>query len=91
MNDEEAKQLIQKRSGKMRHDASCVTDEAKIFYEQFCATPGYSLRLREDGQIGVGVPERVSNAEFALIQEQVWAHGDALVQVLKDRQKEQVS
>lgn len=50
----------------------------EAFYHAFCSRPGYHLRLRDDGQIGIGVPGSVSDEEFERIQEEVDSYGDEL-------------
>jgi hypothetical protein len=69
------------------HDQAAA---AREFYNAHCSTPGYSLRIRPDGQIGIGVPEDLSDTEFERIAEQVEMHGEALRQVIQERnQREQ--
>jgi hypothetical protein len=47
--------------------------------------PGYSLRIRPDGHIGIGVPEDLSDTEFERIAEQVEMHSEALRQIIQER------
>ncbi len=58
---------------------------ARKFYDAHCSMPGYSLRIRPDGHIGIGVPEDLSDTEFERIAEQVSMHGEALRAVIQER------
>jgi hypothetical protein len=59
-----------------------MVEQVQAFYDAFCSQPGYSLRLREDGRIGIGVPEAVSDEEYERIEQEVCAQGEALLLVL---------
>jgi uncharacterized C2H2 Zn-finger protein len=59
--------------------------EAKKFYEGFYSKPGYHLRLRPDGAIGIGVPEQVSDTEFEHLAEQIGIQEEALRQIIQER------
>ncbi len=61
---------------------------AHRFYESFCSAPGHHLRLREDGRIGIGVPESMSDADYERIVDQVCACGHALLHVLSEREEQ---
>jgi hypothetical protein len=58
---------------------------ARKFYDAHCSMPGYSLRIRPDGLVGIGVPEDLSDIEFEQIAEQVSMHGEALRQIIQER------
>jgi hypothetical protein len=63
------------------HDQAAA---AREFYAAHCSTPGYSLRIRPDGQIGIGVPEDLSDPEFERIAEQVGMYGEVLRQIIQE-------
>jgi hypothetical protein len=62
-------------------------ENARAFYEAFISKPDHSLRIREDGTIGIGVPEEMSDEEFAVIDAQVETMKDALLEVLRQQAK----
>lgn len=59
---------------------------AQTFYEQFTSQPGYTLKLREDGRIAVGVPESMSDEEYSTVSEQILQIQDALIGILRTKQ-----
>jgi hypothetical protein len=57
---------------------------AQKFYAAFCARPGYYLKMRDDGDIRVGVPAATSDEKGTEIEQLVESFGTELVQVIKD-------
>lgn len=66
-----------------KSDGTVTIEDARAFYETFISKPGQQMRLREDGTIGIGVPATMSDEEFAVIEAQVEAMTDALLEVLQ--------
>lgn len=66
-----------------------TTHNARKFYDDFCLQPGYSLRLEHDDQITIGVPTELSDPDFEVIRAEVDALGNALLQVLREKQKDE--
>jgi hypothetical protein len=57
----------------------------QAFYQDFCSQPDHHLRLCDDGSIGIGVPESMSNEEFQQVYEMVMKHEGELRALLQRR------
>lgn len=64
-------------------DGTVTFEKAREFYEAFTSLPDHHLRIKEDGTIGIGVPDEMSDADYEVIEAQVEAMKDALIEVLQ--------
>jgi hypothetical protein len=60
--------------------------EAQAFYDDFCSRPNHYLRLRDNGDIGIGVPGNMSSEEFQQLEEVVCRHSEELCAILRTRE-----
>lgn len=62
--------------------SSTSSTDVRKFYDDFCSREGYHLWLEAD-EIHIEVPADLSQEDFDRLKAQVYAQGDALLQVLK--------
>ncbi|HEY7414676.1 MAG TPA: hypothetical protein VH593_05755 [Ktedonobacteraceae bacterium] len=55
-----------------------LLNHVETFYRRFCSRPDFYLKIRDDGRIGIGVPEDMSDEEFEQIDTFVNQHDQEL-------------